>query len=101
ALIAQEIAANARALVDAGANSVVIGSAGLSVMASAAGLAKVPDLEVPIFDCLSVGFKTAELRSQLQRKMGVPSHSAIGWGERLPEADVARLRKLFELSGKA
>ena len=101
ALIALEIAANARTLVDAGADSVVIGSAGLSVMASAAGLAKVPDLEVPIFDCLSVGFKTAELRSQMQRKMGLPSHSAIGWGERLPEADVSRLRKLFELSGKA
>jgi allantoin racemase len=101
AVIAEEIAANARALVEAGANSVVIGSAGLSVMASAAGLASVPGLDAPIFDCLSVGFKTAELRAQLQVRMGVPPCSRVGWGERLAEADLGRLRKLFDLAGAA
>lgn len=101
AKVAAEVAANARALVDAGANAVVIGSAGLSVMSSAAGLAEVPGTGVPIFDCLSAGFKTAELKSQLQRRLGLPPCSRAGWGERLPDADIARLRKLFDFGAPA
>lgn len=97
AAIAAEVASNAAALVADGASAIVIGSAGLSVMSSAAGLASVPDTEVPIFDCLTVGLKTAELRAELHRKMGVPVFGRAGWGERLPDGDRARLRKLFEL----
>lgn len=96
-VIAREIAENASALIAQGANSIVIGSAGLSVMASAAGLSSVPNCEAPIFDCLSVGLKTAELRADLHKKMGVPVYSRVGWGERMPEADLGRLRKLFQL----
>lgn len=100
--IAAEVAAQARRLVEEdGASVIVIGSAGLSVMCSAAGLACVPDMDVPIFDCLSAGLKVAELRAQLQQKLGVPPRSRLGWGERLPDADTARLRKLFGLSTPA
>jgi len=99
--IAKEIAEQARALVEDGANSVVIGSAGLSVMATAAGLAEVPDLGAPVFDCLSVGFKTAELRARLQRSLGVPPCSRVGWSERLSDGDLGRLRKLFQLDNNA
>lgn len=96
--IAAEVAAAARQLVEEdGAQAIVIGSAGLSVMSSAAGLAAVPDMGAPIFDCLSAGLKVAELRAQLQQSLGVPPCSRAGWGERLPENDIARLRKLFGL----
>lgn len=97
-IVAAEIDAQARPLVEQGANTIIIGSAGLSVMASAAGLATVTQAEVPIFDCLSVGLKMAELQAQLHQRLGVPSYSRSGWGERLPEADVARLNKLFNLA---
>lgn len=97
-VIAREIAENAAALIEAGANSIVIGSAGLSVMASAAGLSSVPNYDAPIFDCLSVGLKTAELRADLHKKLGVPACSRVGWGERMSEADSDRLRKLFLLA---
>ncbi|MDR1967884.1 MAG: aspartate/glutamate racemase family protein [Burkholderiaceae bacterium] len=99
--IAAEVEAQARRLVEDGAGAIVIGSAGLSVMSSAAGLAALPDAGVPIFDCLSAGLKMAELRAQLQQRLGVPPCSRIGWGERLPDADIARLRKLFGLNAAA
>lgn len=99
--MAREIAANAKVLVEAGANSIVIGSAGMSVMATAAGLARVPEYDAPIFDCLTVGLKTAELRSDLQRKLGVPEVSRTGWGARLAPPDAGRLRKLFALERQA
>lgn len=100
--IATEVAAQARKLVEEnGANAIVIGSAGLSVMASSAGLAAVPEMDVPIFDCLSAGLKVAELRAELQRCLGVPAYSRVGWGERLPDSDIARLRKLFGLGTAA
>lgn len=96
--IAAEVAEQAKALVADGANSIVIGSAGLSVMSSAAGLACVPGTQAPIFDCLTVGLKTAELRCELHRKMNVPPYSRAGWGGRLDDGDTARLRKLFRIA---
>ena len=92
----EEILEKSRKLIDEGANSVVIGSAGLSTIASAAGLFKVPDYEAPIFDCLSVGFKMTELRVDLQQKMGTPAISRAGAHERLREKDILRVRKLFD-----
>lgn len=93
--MAKEIHANAKALVEAGANSIVIGSAGLSVMATSAGLSVVAEYGAPIFDCLSVGLKTAELKAELHRKLRIPEYSRTGWGERIAAGDVGRLRKLF------
>lgn len=96
--VASEIAASARSLVEAGANSIVIGSAGMSVIATAAGLSVVPEYGAPIFDCLAAGFKMAELRSDLQRKLDVPECSRTGWGQRLMQPDMTRLNNLFELA---
>jgi hypothetical protein len=39
------------------------------------------------------GLKVAELQAQLQH-LGMPPYSRAGWGERLPDAEIARLRKL-------
>jgi allantoin racemase len=91
----KELIATSKRLIDRGANAIVIGSAGLSTIASAAGICKVPDLDVPIFDCLSVGLKMAELRVDLQKKLGMPPVSRVGSHELLPEKDIVRVRKLF------
>lgn len=98
--MAREIHANAKALVEAGANAIVIGSAGLSVMATRAGLSAVSDYGAPIFDCLSVGLKVAELKAELHQKLRIPEYSRTGWGERIADGDVTRLRKLFSSDGE-
>ena len=94
----KELISTSKRLIDRGANSIVIGSAGLSTIASAAGICKVPDLNVPIFDCLSAGLKMAELRVDLQKKLGMPPVSRVGSHELLPEKDIVRVRKLFALA---
>ncbi|MBI5605164.1 MAG: hydantoin racemase [Deltaproteobacteria bacterium] len=95
--IGQELLDKSRKLVEAGANSVVIGSAGLSTMASAAQISKVPEYDAPIFDCLSVGLKMTELRVDLQKKAGLPPVSRVGAHEMLKEKDIRRVRSLFNM----
>lgn len=86
----------ARQLIAKGAQAIVIGSAGLSVMAGAAGLSCVPGTGVPVFDCLTVGLKTTELRVDLAQKLGVPETSRTGLRAHLSDKDLGRLGKLFE-----
>jgi allantoin racemase len=93
----KEIIEKSKKLVEAGANSVVIGSAGLSTIASAAQVSKVPDYDAPIFDCLSVGLKMTELRVDLHKKFNIPAISRAGAHELLEEKDVLRVRTLFGL----
>ena len=100
-LVVDAIARQAKLLVEEGANSIVLGSAGMSVMASSAGLSRVPEYDAPIFDCLSVGLKVAELKMTLQQKLGVPEYSRVGLGERMSDKDTNRLRTLFELAASA
>lgn len=95
--VREAIIAAAKKLIADGANTIVLGSAGLSVMASATNLGEVPGTGVPIFDVLSVGLKTAELKIDLKRAFGIPSASRIGMYERLDEADRGRIARLFEL----
>jgi len=95
--VREAILVAARKLVDKGANTIVLGSAGLSVMASATGLSQVPEAGIPIFDTLSVGLKVAELRVDLHKALSIPSASRIGMFEKLDEADRGRIARLFEL----
>lgn len=94
-VVAKAVAETSSELVEQGADAIVIGSAGLSVMSSAAGLTCTPDSGAPIFDCLTVGLKMAELRVDLTRKFGLPEASRVGYGERLSDKDVGRLTNLF------
>ncbi len=96
--VAAEIHAKARLAVEDGAESVVIASAGLSTIASMCGLAEVEGAGAPIFDCLTVGVKMAELRASLRIGLGVPEISRAGLYGRFPKGDVERLFKLFQLT---
>lgn len=95
AAVAAEIEKKARALVERGATAVVLGSAGLSCIASHAGLSTVPGTSVPIFDVLSVGLKTLEMRVELTKALGLPVTSRGGYMEQFPAKDADRVRKLF------
>ena len=94
-VVAKAVAETASELVDDGADAIVIGSAGLSVMSSAAGLTRTPESDAPIFDCLTVGLKMTELRVDLTKKFGLPEASRVGYGERLSDKDTNRLTSLF------
>ncbi len=94
-VVAKAVAETASELVEDGAGAIVIGSAGLSVMSSAAGLTQTPDTSVPIFDCLTVGLKMTELRVDLTKKFGLPEAGRAGFGERLSDKDTSRLTSLF------
>jgi hypothetical protein len=75
----------------------VLGSAGLSVMASTNGLAEVPGTGIPVFDTMSVGFKIAELRADLGKSLGLPAISRIGVFEKMDRKNRERIDKLFGL----
>jgi len=91
----KEILDKSKRLIEEGANSVVIGSAGLSTITAAAKIVKVPEYDAPIFDCLSIGLKMTELRVDLHQKLGMPPVSRAGSHEMLREKDILRVRGLF------
>jgi allantoin racemase len=90
-----DMEARAHELVSAGADAIVIGSAGLSTFASSFGFAKVDDPEVPVFDVISVGLKFAELRADLQHRLGVPPVSRAGWHAEFDRTNRERVNRLF------
>lgn len=100
-LVRRDIEARARELVAAGAESIVIGSAGLSTFATHFEISKVDDPEVPIFDAISVGLKFAELRTELQQRLGVPAASRAGWYAEFSADDRQRVDRLFGTTGEA
>jgi allantoin racemase len=94
-LVLDDIQARAREVVDAGADVILIGSAGLSTFATHFGFSKLEDPEVPVFDVISVGLKFAELRAELQAQLGVPPVSRAGWHSEFSQANRERVNRLF------
>lgn len=93
--VRKEIEGCARELVKVGAEAILIGSAGLSTFASAGGLTRLQDPEVPIFDVLVAGLKIAEVRAELHQAFGIPVVSRAGWTERFPDGDRERVNRIF------
>ncbi len=100
-LVEDDLRGRAREMVEDGADAILIGSAGLSTFASSFGFAKIDDPEVPIFDVISVGLKFAELRAELQQRLGIPPVSRAGWHEEFGAADRERVDLLFGWVGDA
>lgn len=83
--VAEEVAHQARLLVEQGAGAIAIGSAGLSTIAAVAGLKDLDGLGVPVFETLTVGLKTLEMRVDLTRSAGMPPIGRLGYMERLSD----------------
>lgn len=94
AVLAAEIEKQGRVLVEQGANSIILASAGLSCIAAVAGLTRLPG-DVPVFDVLSIGLKALEMRVELTRKAKLPATSRVGLGQRLPIDDFTRVKSIF------
>jgi allantoin racemase len=94
-LVIDDIKARAREIVDDGADSILIGSGGLSTFCSYFKLSGIEDPEVPIFDVISVGLKFAEMRAELRQQVGVPAISRAGWYARYSFGDQVRVNRQF------
>ena len=95
ALVEADIRGRCTELAAAGADAILLGSAGLSTFATSFGLAATDDPVVPVFDVISVGLKFAELRAELHQQLGVPVVSRAGWHEAFVPDDRNRVDKLF------
>jgi Asp/Glu/hydantoin racemase len=94
-LVEADIRARCAEMAAAGADAILLGSAGLSTFATSFGLAATDPPEVPVFDVLSVGLKFAELRAELHQRLGVPTVSRAGWHEQFAPEDRERVDRLF------
>jgi allantoin racemase len=91
--VVAEVAKQAKRLVGMGASAIAIGSAGLGTIIAHEGLTRVPgEDDVPIFDALTVGLKTLEMRVDLAQKAGLPVMGRTGLYTRFADADAARVR---------
>ena len=95
-----DIEARARECVAAGADAIVIGSAGLGTFATNFGVNKIEDPEVPIFDAISTGLKVAELRAELKARLGIPAISRAGWYSEFTPENRDRVNRLFGWVGE-
>jgi len=93
--VGKDIRARVSEMVDAGAEVILMGSAGLSTFASHCGIRQIDDPVVPIFDVISIGFKCAEMRAEIGQKMGVPPVSRAGWSSEFSAKDRDRVNRLF------
>jgi allantoin racemase len=94
--VVKDIVNQANKLIERGAGAIVIGSAGLSTLAASAGLTQIEG-GIPVFETLSIGLKTLELRVDLTQKGGLPSTSRTGYTQRLDDQGTDRVRSLFGL----
>ena len=94
-MVADDIKARAMEVVDAGAEIVLMGSAGLSTFASYCGVTQIEDPATPIFDVISIGLKMAELRVDVHKKLGGPPVGRAGWFSYYPPSERERVDRQF------
>jgi len=99
----------AQNLVKRGAEVIVMGSTGISLIAENAGFSKLEEVDiplkpktacVPILNVVSVSCKMAEMMVDLQRATGMPSVSRVGLYQKLEttvkKEDLEVIRRYFE-----
>lgn len=78
-LIKKDIEGRAKEFAAMGVDAIIIGTAGFSTFATHVGISRTTDPEMPVFDVVCTALKVAELRAELQAKLGVPAVSRAGW----------------------
>ena len=99
----------AQNLVKRGAEVIVMGSTGMSLIADNGGFSKLEDtgiptkpkkVSVPVLNVVSVAIKMAEMIIELQRATGIPSISRVGLYQKTQDTvkkeDFDLIRKYFE-----
>jgi allantoin racemase len=98
-LAADGVAEVARECVADGADVIVLGCAGTSLLCSMAGFNKitVDGQEVPILDSVMVGMKMAEMAADIKKGTGLPLPARTGNYVLPSKEDWARVRANFGL----
>jgi allantoin racemase len=99
----------AQKLIKRGAEVLVMGSTGMSILADGGGFSKIDDVgvpvkakyhSVPVLNCVSVSLKMAELMIDLRRATGIPPVSRIGFYQRAQDQckpeDFDLIRQYYE-----
>jgi len=96
-IVAEDIVQKGKECVEEGANVVVVGCNGLAPLCTVSGVAKVGEDEIPLVDCVAVGIKTAEMIVDLNKQIGLPFTSRVGFHALPRQKDLARVRATFGL----
>ncbi len=87
----------AKGCVSEGAEVIILGCTGLGPIFTIAGITSIPDLEVPILDCLAVAIKTAESVVDFKERLGFPFTSRACMYKPPREKDLMMARENFGL----
>lgn len=96
-LVLPDIIDKAEGCVADGADVIIIGCTMLGPLCTLSGIAKIPDSDIPILDCLAVALKTAEYVVDLNSRLGLPPVSRASLYARPREKDFNRMRTVFGL----
>lgn len=94
--VADAIEEKSAELVDQGADAVVIGSGGMSTMATATGLSQVDG--VPVIDVMVTGFKMLEAKVSLVEGLNHPPVGRAHFGQLIDERDLERVNELMGIN---
>jgi len=97
--VTDQVIQKARECVSDGAETVIIGCAGMGPMCTVTGIVRV-DEHTPLIDCVPVGIKTAEMLVSLRNSIDLPFVSRKGFYALPREKDMDRVRSLFGLSSQ-
>ena len=95
--IISDVIEMARSLVTEGAETIILGCTGLGPIFTIEGITSLPDLEVPILDCLAVAIKTAESVVDFKERLGLPITSRACMYQPPREKDLMMARESFGL----
>ena len=90
-----DILDRARECVAEGAEVVVIGCTGLGPVCTLSGVTKIPEMDVPIIDCLSVGIKAAEAIADFEQRLGLLPVARVRMYFKPRDKDLDRVRTAF------
>lgn len=94
--VADNVEEKSRKLVEQGADSVIIGSGGMSTMSTASDLSHVDG--APVIDVMVTGFKMLEAKVDVVQGLNHPPVSRAFFGERFPQKDLDRVNELFGIN---
>lgn len=95
--ISDNIVQKAKECVEDGANVVIVGCNGLAPFCTVSGVTRVGEDEIPLIDCVAAGIKTAEMIVDLNKGLGLPFISRIGFHALPRQKDLDRVRTIFGL----
>ena len=97
-IIVDAVIEKAEELIKDGAEVIVIGNGAFGPFCTASGLSSLEDGQVPILDPVSIALKAAETIVELKNSIGLPTGSRVGGRMPMPDKDIEKVRRYFNLT---